>query len=185
MGLFFQMDIVRDLGFPEETPILGIIPNYSRGCEIFKETFLAWANELVPVDTGYLQSTLTSGYENGRVYCETQCEYAQYPEYGTWCQPAQPYFKPAIEIALKQAFPEWINAYNEAKQKEQHLIDKSKSVPDFNFENIFLVYFLLQVLVLMAFILAEVFFENMFNTAFTFNNGGIDFSMQIPDIMII
>ena len=192
MGLLFKMDVVGDLPFLEKTPIFGFVPDYSRGCEVFRQTFLAWANELVPVDTGYLQSTITASYKNNRVYCETYCEYAQYPEYGTWCQPEQPYFRPAIEIALEQAFPQWINAYYEAEMKEVELLKKQQEemqreaeemgdlMPVFDFAGLFL----LLVLLFIA-ILTKVFFSNILNTEGNRNNSFNNFGNGVPDIMII
>lgn len=74
--------------------------DYSEACEAFVETFLDVALTLVPVDTGYLYSTIdarTDGY-----FCEAEAtaEYAQYVEYGTWCMIEQPYFRPALEEAM-------------------------------------------------------------------------------------
>ena len=119
MGLYCKFDIIDDYGFIESTDILEIRPDYSDGCQAFVDTFLQVANELVPVDTGYLRSTLTAGWDDTWCYAETQCEYAQYPEYGTWCQMAQPYFEPAIQAALMAAIPLWKQAEEEAKSEER------------------------------------------------------------------
>ena len=119
MGLYCEFDIINDYGFIESTDILEIRPDYSAGCEAFMNTFLEQARILVPVDTGYLRSTLAAGWADTWCYAETQCEYAQYPEYGTWCQTAQPYFEPAIQAALMAAIPLWKQAEEEAKNEER------------------------------------------------------------------
>lgn len=60
------------------------------------------ATAIVPVDTGYLQSTIY-----GQVNSETEAEigatadYAAYVEYGTIHMDAQPYMEPSLEIAGK------------------------------------------------------------------------------------
>lgn len=121
MGLFADFDIVNDFGYIESTPIYGIYPDYSDGCQVFIQSFIRNSTLLVPVDTGYLRSTLTAGGSDTYCYAETDCEYAQYPEYGTWCQAAQPYFEPALERALAEAAPYWDAAQEEAQMEEEEL----------------------------------------------------------------
>ena len=121
MGLFADFDIVNDFGYIESTPIYGIYPDYDTGCQIFIQSFIRNSTLLVPVDTGYLRSTLTAGGSDTYCYAKTDCEYAQYPEYGTWCQAAQPYFEPALERALAEAAPYWDAAQEEAQMEEEEL----------------------------------------------------------------
>ena len=116
-------DVCADFGFIEETEVYGIVPDYSYGCEVFCDTFIAAAQSMVPVDTGYLRSTLTAYYFDTTCTAETECEYAQYVEYGTWKQDAQPYFEPALEEALSAAAPLWREAEQEAQNEEQQLIE--------------------------------------------------------------
>ena len=125
MGLFVEFDVVEDFGYLDMTEEYGIIPDYGPGCDLFVEVFLDIANSMVPVDTGYLQSTLTASTD-GNTYCyaETDCEYAQYPEFGTWCQAAQPYFTPALEEALLAAQPLWDQAEADALMEEQLLMEE-------------------------------------------------------------
>lgn len=106
MGLYVEFS-VYDLGFIESTPNLGISPPYSEGCNVFVDTFLTVANELVPVDTGFLRSTLEADTDGFSCSAGTDCEYAEFVEYGTWCCGAQPYFEPAIEAAIDAAMPYW------------------------------------------------------------------------------
>ena len=121
MGLFVEFDVVEDFDYLAETEEYGIVPDYSEGCRVFVETFLEIAEELVPVDTGYLSSTLTAEDDDTYCYAETECDYAQYPEFGTWCQEAQPYFSPALEEAIEAAKPYWDEAEKEAIEEEQQL----------------------------------------------------------------
>ena len=108
MGLYAKFDVIDDFHYTRETPYFKIKADYSEGCKVFVETFLRVSTDLVPVDTGYLRSTLAASQLN-ETTCEamTDCEYAQYVEYGTWKQYAQPYFEPAYEEALREAKYLW------------------------------------------------------------------------------
>lgn len=127
MGLYCGFDLSNDFGFTEATEEYGIIPDYSEGCAVFVDTFLQVSTSMVPVDTGYLRSTLTASTD-GNFWCEAEtiCEYAQYVEYGTWRQRAQPYFTPAIEAALDAAIPLWIAAEEEAWLEEEMLLEEEQ-----------------------------------------------------------
>ena len=126
MGLFVEFDVVDDFHYLDETERFGIVPDYSEGCQIFADIFLAIAEELVPVDTGYLSSTIEADGDDTSCWAETDCEYAQYPEFGTWCQAAQPYFTPALEGAILKAKPLWDAAELAALQEEQYLIEEEE-----------------------------------------------------------
>lgn len=105
MGLRARFSVIDDLGYPAQTPELGLPVDYSEGCDVFAEAWLDAATDLVPVDTGYLQSTLDAEADDEGCTCETLCDYAQYVEYGTIKMEAQPYFEPALDIALEEATP--------------------------------------------------------------------------------
>lgn len=126
MGLYVEFDVIDDFGYIDETEEYGIVPDYSEGCEVFVETFLKIATELVPVDTGYLRRTLEADCDDTSCRAETDCEYAQYPEFGTWCQEAQPYFIPALETALAEAEPYWNEAEEQALLEEEILIEEEE-----------------------------------------------------------
>lgn len=113
---------VFDLGYAESTDEVGVFIDYSLGCEIFAETFLRVAKNLVPVDTGYLRSTLRASASDEGCCCETLCDYAEYVEYGTIYMGAQPYFEPAIDAALDAAIPYWDSAVDEALEEEAELL---------------------------------------------------------------
>lgn len=124
MGLYAEVDIINDWGFPEQLTggdaTIGeasVSVNYSAACSIFVETFMEVAKELVPVDTGYLRSTIDAGTDGfSFCYAEATAEYAQYVEYGTWCMEAQPYFELALEEACQAAGIEAQAAVNDAQQ---------------------------------------------------------------------
>lgn len=124
MGLYCEFDVIQDFGYIDATEQFGIEPDYSLGCEVFVENFLALSTGYVPVDTGYLRSTLDAGCDDTSCYAETICEYAQYVEYGTWCQTAQPYFEIAVEEALGIARGYWDEAQREAQEEEQMLLEE-------------------------------------------------------------
>lgn len=126
MGLLCEFDVIADFGFLDETEEYGIVPDYSEGCEIFIEAFLRYSHQLVPVDTGYLRSTLNAGGGDTSCYAETDCDYAQYVEYGTAYMGEQPYFTPALELALMEAEPAWKQAEEQALMEEQMLIEEEQ-----------------------------------------------------------
>lgn len=133
MGLFVEFDVIDDFGYLDMTEEYAIVPDYSEGCQVFATTFLQVARQLVPVDTGYLRSTLKAeGYDT---YCcaETDCEYAQYPEFGTWCQAEQPYFRPALKQAIMAAKPYWDRAQQEALTEEEMLIEAEEDEEEDDF----------------------------------------------------
>ena len=123
MGLRAQFTM-DDLGYAECTEEMGVYIDYSEGCDIFVDVFLSVATDLVPVDTGYLRSTLEAHSYGDECICETLCEYAQYVEYGTVYQHAQPYFEPALDAALAEAIPRWDAAVELAMAEEQALIEE-------------------------------------------------------------
>ena len=133
MGLFVGFDVIDDLGYLDMTEEYAIVPDYSEGCQVFAITFLKVARQLVPVDTGYLRSTLKAEGYDTYCYAETDCEYAQYPEFGTWCQAEQPYFRPALEQAIMAAKPYWDRAQQEALIEEEMLIEEEEDEEEDNF----------------------------------------------------
>lgn len=131
MGLraSFSMD---DLGYAPYTSELGIFIDYSDGCEVFASTFERVAKDLVPVDTGYLRSTLRGESFGDGCVCETKCDYAQYVEYGTIRMAAQPYFEPALLAAYNAAEPYWDSAVEEALMEEEELLEEEEEEKNAN-----------------------------------------------------
>ena len=130
MGLYAEIDIVGDWGFPsdvtggdDEIGYESVPVDYSRACRIFVSTFMEVATKLVPVDTGYLRSTINADTDGISVcYAEATAEYAQYVEYGTWRMRAQPYFEIALEEACKAAGIEAQTAINLAQEELEAIL---------------------------------------------------------------
>ena len=123
MGLRANINAM-DQGFPMTADVgnISVPVDYSEAAEAFKAMFLDVARELVPVRTGYLKSTIAAeigGARIGEVTAEASAEYAQYVEFGTYRQMAQPYFIPAIEAALEEWGLAAQKAYEEALEEAQ------------------------------------------------------------------
>lgn len=110
MGLYWECDVIEDLGYPEYE----IAPNgnviyydYSAGCEMFCAMFLANVIQTCPVYTGYLLSSVNAKPTRKSMRCWTYCDYAQYQEYGTVYMRAQPYFEPSLQVAYNIAVEIW------------------------------------------------------------------------------
>ena len=107
MGLLFECDLISDLGFPESIILhsskvgdIEVPVHYALAVEAFVETFSNSVYSLVPVDTGYLSSTISvQATSETSVIAEATAEYAEYVEYGTYKMSAQPYFAPAVASA--------------------------------------------------------------------------------------
>lgn len=133
MGLYAYFDVIAagmpqevtasDIGYPEYDDKLDPIEvDYAGAVGHMCETFMSVATELVPVDTGYLQSTIHT--EAGATYAEffAEAEYAQYVEYGTIKMGAQPYFQPALDEALEVFIVEAMLAYKMAAQQMEAML---------------------------------------------------------------
>ena len=118
MGLLAEFDIIADFGFKTETPTVGIPIYYDDGMEEFETVFMDTIEELCPVDTGFLHDSIQVETTDTTVKAWTDCEYAQYVEYGTWKQDPQPYFEPAVAAALNAATHIWNDAMEEALEEE-------------------------------------------------------------------
>ena len=131
MGLRANINAM-DQGFPMTADVgdISIPVDYSEAAEVFKAVFLDVARELVPVRTGYLKSTIAAeiGEANiGEVTVEASAEYAQYVEFGTYRQMAQPYFIPAIEAALEEWGLAAQEAYDEALKEAQAAYEEEQA----------------------------------------------------------
>ena len=66
--------------------------------DIASEEIVDQARAIVPVDTGYLRSTIAREKVDDRKYIvKAEAEYASYVEFGTSRMAAQPYLRPALE----------------------------------------------------------------------------------------
>jgi len=122
MGLRCTVDPVNDLGYPPETPSLGLYIDYGDGCDVFLDTFFDIAYDLCPVDTGELISSIDGFTDGEGVEVYADADYAQYVEYGTSKMEAQPYFRPAIAAALERANRDWQEAVDEAMEEESQIL---------------------------------------------------------------
>ena len=121
MGLYAGFDLSR-LGFYETTRNGQYPVNYNTGNQIFLNTFHTEIATHCPVRTGNLLGSIHGSLfgMNGEFY--TQCDYAEYVEYGTWGQPAKPYFENALASALDSAYSAWVRAYEYTLELEyQHV----------------------------------------------------------------
>jgi hypothetical protein len=66
----------------------------------------------VPVLTGNLRHSLRWRSTNSGFVIETECEYAEYVEYGTCYMDAQPYFESSIEEYAEDLFEALKPIYN-------------------------------------------------------------------------
>lgn len=132
MGLYVSFT-PEDLGYPTTLAqeVLGeeivVDVSYFAACEAFVSTFLSEAMALVPVDTGYLQSTISASTNGFLCEAEALADYAQYVEYGTWKMDAQPYFVPAVQAGI-QAFQ--VLAGEALSQAQEELKDMCQAVID-------------------------------------------------------
>lgn len=129
MGLYAEYSFIDDGGFPDEVSggddqigEASVLVDYSSACAVFVDTFLRVANQLVPVDTGYLRSTIDAGEWGDGFWCEATADYAQYVEYGTSYMDAQPYFEPALEAAFGEAMIEAQLAVDQASEELEAIL---------------------------------------------------------------
>lgn len=127
MGLYAYFDVsscglpdevtAGDIGYPEMEDEAGSVEvDYSGALEHMVATFMEIATSLVPVDTGYLQSTIHAETDGLSAEFFADAEYAQYVEYGTWKMRAQPYFQPALDEAISVFITEAMQALTRAQQ---------------------------------------------------------------------
>lgn len=122
MGLYCKINLESDWGLPNRTPELGLPIDYTEAINVFSDTFMRLSQEMVPVDTGFLKSSLKSFGDGMTIEAEATADYAQYVEYGTWCCPAQPYFNPAVESASDAAFGVAKQIYDRAMEQEAEIV---------------------------------------------------------------
>lgn len=133
MGLYAYFDgascglpdevTASDLGYPEfEGEAEPIQVDYSAAIADMISTFLSVATSLVPVDTGYLQSSIHAEGSGTSASFYADAEYAQYVEYGTYKMRAQPYFHPALDQAIEVYIAEAMEAYTRAQQEMQAIL---------------------------------------------------------------
>lgn len=108
-----------DVAWNNETTEVTVEIDYSDAFAEFASAFQSIAIDLVPVDTGYLQSTISSSSDGWSMTAYADAEYAQYVEFGTWKMAAQPYFAPALSMAWDEAAPAFEQAIASAQEELQ------------------------------------------------------------------
>ena len=121
MGLLCELNL-HDLGFWPSSRNYGIVADYSKGNQVFQNTFHSVISELCPVATGYLLGSIHCSADGMTISAFTLCEYAECVEYGTSRQAAQPYFEAAISSAFDAAYTYWESAYEAALAIEWQLV---------------------------------------------------------------
>ena len=127
MGLQFNMS-VADLGYTLSTVDIVLYPKYAQGCRVFCDTFIAEAQARCPVRTGFLRSTISASTDGTSMTCIAGADYAQYVEYGTSRQSPQPYFEPALQIALETAREYWDEAEHDAILQQRQLVQRGRAL---------------------------------------------------------
>lgn len=97
--------------------------DYSDAFAAFADAFYSYATDLVPVDTGYLQSTISASSDDWSITAEASAHYAQYVEFGTWKMAAQPYFIPALEYAWSETADAFQQAVQDAMDEAEARLD--------------------------------------------------------------
>lgn len=97
--------------------------DYSDAFAAFADAFYSYATDLVPVDTGYLQSTISASSDDWSITAEASAHYAQYVEFGTWKMAAQPYFIPALEYAWGETSDAFQQAVQDAMDEAEARLD--------------------------------------------------------------
>lgn len=130
MGLLCTVDMIA-MGFPDvleahaaDESLVSVEVEYGEALEAFVETFISSATSYVPVDTGYLQSTIDGECDEYTAEVWADAEYAQYVEFGTWKMAAQPYFVPAVEEAWQVCLEIAGEIINEAEEELTEILEE-------------------------------------------------------------
>jgi HK97 gp10 family phage protein len=83
------------------------------------EVVKADSERLVPVRTGYLQSTIFANSQDWQVEVGAEASYASAVEFGTQYAKAQPFIAPAVEAYLPNLEHVLLNALDSAKAEAQ------------------------------------------------------------------
>ncbi len=86
---------------------------------IWAEAVKADAERLVPIRTGYLQSSIYAKSQDWQIEVGAEATYAAAVEFGTLNSKAQPYLNPAVEAYLPSLERFIIQALDSAKMEAQ------------------------------------------------------------------
>lgn len=111
-----------DVAWNNETTEVTVQVDYTDAFAAFADAFYSIATDLVPIDTGYLLSSISSSSDDWSMTAQADADYAQYVEFGTWKMAAQPYFIPALNQAWDETEPLFQQALLDAQQELQNEI---------------------------------------------------------------
>lgn len=113
----------NDVPYNDQDVDVTVQVDYSDAFAAFADAFYSYAVDLVPVDTGYLQSTISASSDDWSITAEASAHYAQYVEFGTWKMAAQPYFIPALEYAWSETSDAFQQAVQDAMDEAEARLD--------------------------------------------------------------
>ena len=113
----------NDVPYNDQDIEVTVQVDYSDAFAAFADAFYSYATDLVPVDTGYLQSTISASSDDWSITAEASAHYAQYVEFGTWKMAAQPYFIPALEYAWSETSDAFQQAVQDAMDEAEARLD--------------------------------------------------------------
>ena len=113
----------NDIPYNDQDVEVTVQVDYSDAFAAFADAFYSYAVDLVPVDTGYLQSTISASSDDWSMTAEASAHYAQYVEFGTWKMAAQPYFIPALEYAWGETADAFQQAVQDAMDEAEARLD--------------------------------------------------------------
>ena len=113
----------NDVPYNDQDVEVTVQVDYSDAFAAFADAFYSYAVDLVPVDTGYLQSTISASSDDWSITAEASAHYAQYVEFGTWKMAAQPYFIPALEYAWGETSDAFQQAVLDAMDEAEARLD--------------------------------------------------------------
>lgn len=113
----------NDVPWNDEDVEVTVQVDYSDAFAAFADAFYSYATDLVPIDTGYLQSTISASSDDWSITAEASAHYAQYVEFGTWKMAAQPYFIPALEYAWSETSDAFQQAVQDAMDEAEARLD--------------------------------------------------------------
>lgn len=113
----------NDVPYNDQDVEVTVQVDYSDAFAAFADAFYSYATDLVPVDTGYLQSTISASSDDWSITAEASAHYAQYVEFGTWKMAAQPYFIPALEYAWSETSDAFQQAVQDAMDEAEARLD--------------------------------------------------------------
>ena len=113
----------NDIPYNDQDVEVTVQVDYSDAFAAFADAFYSYATDLVPVDTGYLQSTISASSDDWSITAEASAHYAQYVQFGTWKMAAQPYFIPALEYAWGETSDAFQQAVQDAMDEAEARLD--------------------------------------------------------------